>query len=429
MKSIFKEWQEIWVPEFKPRMIDHSLFFPKKIRKIISFTGCRRVGKTYLMFQLIDFLATKIEKENIFYINFEDERIERDVKTVTNILPNLIELYGEKNFYLFLDEVHVMPKWDVWLRRIYDTYRNINLFISGSSSKLSSKELPYALRGRTLNFEVFPLSFKEFLFFKNFKIEKDFEYSGRKKAVMKRFLQEYLFYGGFPEIILEDDERKKRQMVQEYFRTIIVLDLGERYKIRNISILSDFLKLLLNSTSFSVNKVYNTLKSGGKKVGKESLINYSRYLEEIYFCYFIPIFSYKIKDQLQYMKKVYFADNSFINLVGLKFSKDSGREYENVVALKLIKDFGRENIFYWKNRQGREADFVIRQGLEVKKIVQVCYNINEAETKKRELKSLIEASKELGCGNLLVITEDYDRTEKYERKKIRFIPLWKWLIE
>lgn len=427
MKNIVREWQEIWVPEFKNREVDYTLLFPK-VRKITSFTGCRRVGKTYLMFQLIDFLAGKTEKENIFYINFEDERIERDVKTLTNLLPNLIELYGEKSFYIFLDELHVMPKWDLWLRRIYDSYRYIHLFISGSSSKLSTKELPYALRGRTINFEVFPLNFSEFLSFKNFKIEKDFEHSERKKAVVKKYLNEYLLYGGFPEIVLEDDSRKKRQIAQEYFRTIIALDLGERYKIRNLMILSDFLKLLLNSATFSVNKVYNTLKSVGKKVGKESLINYSRCLEDIYFSYFIPIFSYKIKDQLQYMKKVYFIDNSFINFVGLKFTKDLGRLYENVVALELIRKFGKENIFYWKDRQGREADFVIKQGLKVKQITQVCYNIVDNETKKRELKSLIEASKELKCKDLLVITADYEGIEKYAQKKVMFTPLWKWLL-
>ncbi len=428
MEQILTEWQELWIPGYTPRDVDYSWFFPK-VRKVISVTGCRRVGKTYLLFQLIDFLAKKgIDKDRIIYINFEDERIEREVKTLSELIPTLIELYGDKEYYLFLDEIHVMPKWDIWLRRIHDKYRNVKIFISGSSSKLSTRELPYALRGRTLNYEIFPLGFSEFLAFKNFRLEKSSTYTERTAANLKRLANEYILYGGFPEIVLEEDLRKKREISQEYFRTIIALDIVERYKIRNIGGLSDFLKLLLKYTYFSVNKTYNTLRSLGKKVGKESLMNYTHYLEEIYFCYFIPIFSYKIKDQLQYPKKVYVVDNSFINFVGFSSGKNMGRSFENVVALELIRRFGKESIFYWKNPKGREVDFVIRQSLNVDRMFQVCYDINDPETKKREVNSIIEGSNELKCQELLIITGNYEGKEKHEDKSVKFVPLWKWLL-
>jgi len=432
MEFLFKEWQEIWVPKLKERNISLEIL-PKKVRKIITFTGIRRSGKTYMMFQLIKQLSKNIPKERIFYLNFEDERIEKAKETLTKIIPTLLKLYGngKKKYYLFLDEIQVMPEWSRWLRRVFDTYRNITFFVSGSSSKLSSKEIPTELRGRALNFEIFPLSFKEFLRFKNIELEKNFEYSERKLSEVKRALSEYVEYGGFPEIVLEDSILQKKRIIQEYFKTIISRDIAERHKIKKIYLLHDFLRLLLNTTHFSVNKSVKVLHSQGKKVGKETLINYTNYARESYFCFFIPIFSYKIKEQLRYLQKVYFADNSFITNISFRFSKNYGRLYENIVALQLNRMKAKNpllEIYYWKN-QTNEVDFVIKQGLKVKQLIQVCYDIDDYDTKKRETNSLIKASEELKCKNLLVITEDYECEEKIKNKKIKFVPLWKWLLE
>ena len=297
--------------------------------------------------------------------------------------------------------------------------------MSGSTSKLSLKEIPKALRGRTLNKKVFPLSFKEFLKFKNIELEKDFYYSEKKLNKIKNQLREYLEYGGFPEVVLEDEEQNKKRLIQEYFRTIVALDLGEKYNIKNLELLSDLLKLMLNSTMFSHNKMYNILKSMGKKVGKESMVNYVKKSQEIFFSYLLPIFSYKIKDQMQYPKKLYFNDNGFINYVGLKFSEDLGRLLENVVAIEL-KRRGKE-IYYWSDRKKREVDFVIKEGTEIKQLIQVCYNLNE-ETKDREIKSILKASKDLSCKDLTIITWDQEKRKKIEGKTIQMVPIWKWIL-
>ncbi|MFQ6136991.1 MAG: ATP-binding protein [Candidatus Hydrothermarchaeales archaeon] len=430
MEFLFKEWQEIWVPELKERDIGLEIL-PEKIRKILTFTGIRRAGKTYMMFQLIKQLSKSVPKEKVFYVNFEDERIERTKENLTNLIPILTKLYGNKDYFLFLDEIQVMPEWSRWLRRTYDTYRNINFFVSGSSSKLSSKEIPTELRGRALNCEVFPLSFKEFLRFNDIELERHFEYSERKLSTLKRALGEYIEHGGFPEVVLEDSILKKKRLVQEYFKTIIGRDIGERHRVKKLYLLHDFLRLLLNTRDFSVNKSVNIIRSQGKKAGKETLINYTRYAEESYFCFFFPIFSYKIKDQMRYPQKVYFADNSFLTNISLRFSKDYGRLYENLVAIELCRKRAENpliEIYYWKN-QHREVDFVVKQGLRVKQLIQVCYDIEHYDTKEREVKALIKGSKELRCGNLLVITEDYEADEKIGGKKIKYVPLWKWLLQ
>ncbi len=437
MEMLLKEWQEIWTPKLKERNIP-NLDFNSKVRKIVTFTGVRRCGKTYIMFQVINHLREKFGKENIFYINFEDERIERKTETLTNLIPSLIKTYGDgnKKYFLFLDEVQIMPEWSKWLRRVYDNYKNIDFYVSGSTSKLSSKEIPTELRGRALDYEISPLSFKEFLDFKDIKIEDDLKFSERNLSIIKNLLNEYITYGGFPEIVLTDSEGNKRRIIQDYFRTIINKDILERYNLKNKSLLSDFFISLLNTTHFSINKTVNTFRSQGKTAGKNTIINYTRYAEESYFCYFLPIFSYKIKSQAQYPKKVYFTDNSFITGLSLKLSKNIGRLYENTVFLELKRKQSQNlfmDIYYWKNQQNEEVDFVVKENQGIKQLIQVCLSVKDIDTKQREIRSLLKASKEFKCKNLLLITEDYEGESEEEwfgiKERIKYIPLWKWLLE
>lgn len=437
MELILREWQDVWTPKLKERIIS-TLEFNAKIKKILTFTGVRRCGKTYTMFQLINHLKEKFEKENIFYINFEDERIKKKTETLTNLIPSLIKIYGDgnKKYFLFLDELQIMPEWSRWLRRVYDNYKNISFFVSGSTSRLSSKEIPTELRGRALNYEIFPLSFKEFLDFKDAKIEKGLSFSERSLSITKNLLLEYITYGGFPEIVLTEEEINKRKIIQDYFRTIINRDILERYNLKNKSLLSDFFISLLNTTHFSINKTVNTFKSQGRTAGKNTIINYTRYAEESYFCYFLPIFSYKIKSQAQHPKKVYFADNSFITGLSLRLSKNLGKLYENTVFLELKRKQSSNllmDVYYWKNQLNEEVDFVIKENQGIKQLIQVCCDINDVDTKKREIRSLLKASKELKCKNLVMITEEYEGENEEEwfgiKGKIKYIPLWKWLLE
>jgi predicted AAA+ superfamily ATPase len=191
------------------------------------------------------------------------------------------------------------------------------------------------------------------------------------------------------------------------------------------------LRLLLDSKEYSINKTYNNLKSIGQEIGKLTVQKYISYIENSYFAFSLPIFSYKIKDQIQYPKKVYFIDNVFINAISTKFMNNFGRLYENSVAIELKRR--KEDSYYWKNAKKEEVDFVLKGDTKVKQLIQVCYDISDADTKKREVKALLKASKDLKCNNLLVINRDYSGEEESEwfgiKAKIKFIPLWKWLLE
>jgi len=421
LEEIIKEWWSQKLPKINPREINLLNLFSKKVNKAISVIGFRRVGKTYLLLEL----AQKLGQENCIYVNFEDERIPEKTEVLTLFLEVIKELRDrEKMTFLLLDEIQNIPKWSKWARRVMDTC-NYPIFLSGSSLKLSSKEIPTELRGRTLTCYLFPLSFREFLTFKNKNIK------NLPQTTILSLQREYLKFGGLPEVVLVE-EGKRYFLIDEYFKTFLIRDIFERYNPRNEAVIRDMLKLLLNSTYFTISKITNTLKSLGYKIGKGTISNYLNWIEDSFFVYFLKFYSPNVKDQLQYPRKPYFIDNFFISRFSSKFSKNLGRLMENLVAQSLIKESYQHHlleIYYWKDNRAREVDFVLKHQEKIKQLIQVCYDLYDPETKNREINSLLKASKELKCNDLFIITSDYEGEEKVKGKKIKFIPLWKWLLK
>ena len=429
IKTILAEWKGKNIPAAIPREVNLQDYLNLKINKIIVLNGFRRVGKTYILYGLINELLKGNSREEVVHINFEDERIPLRTEFLSGLLPATDEIFNKKIKYLFLDELHNIPNWSKWLRRTYDN-QTMRIFVSGSSSRMSEEEIPTELRGRFLEIKIFPLSFKEFLKFKELNFDfKILDYSEKEKPLILKALTEYLTYGGLPETVLID-ENKKFELAQSYYSTVIKRDIVERYNIKNEESLKALLKLLLDSKEYSISKSYNNLKSLGYKIGKSTLQKYISYIENSYFAFSLPIFSYKIKDQMQYPKKIYFIDNAFINSISTRFLNNFGRLYENIVAVELKRR--KEEGYYWKSMEKEEVDFVIKKGAKINKLIQVCYDISDPDTKKREIKALLKASKELKCNNLLLINQDYSGEENLEwfgiKRKVKFIPLWKWLI-
>ena len=429
IKTILAEWKGKNIPIIIPRDINLQDYLNLKINKIIVLNGFRRVGKTYILYGLANELLNFNSREEVIHINFEDERIPLKTEFLSSLLPNAEELFKQKIKYLFLDELHNIPNWSKWLRRIYDN-NDIRIFVSGSSSKMSENEIPTELRGRFLEIRIFPLSFKEFLKFKKIDIDfKVLDYSEKERSLILKSLTEYLTFGGLPEVVLID-ENKKFELSQSYYSTVIKRDIVERYKLKNEESLKALIKLLLDSKEYSISKSYNNLKSLGYEIGKSTLQKYISYIESSYFAFSLPIFSYKIKDQMQHPKKIYFIDNVFINSISTRFSNNFGRLYENIIAVELMRK--RKECYYWKNMEKEEVDFVLKKDSKIEQLIQVCYDISEPDTKKREIRALLKASKDLKCKNLLIINQNYFGEEEVEwfgiNGKINFIPLWKWLL-
>ncbi len=428
IKTILYSWVDKKIPAALPRSASLKKYISAAPRKIIVITGFRRCGKTYIMLESIRRLLNEKTRKQVIYLNFEDERIPRDTKFLSDLIPAIKGAFSGEPDFLFLDEIQDMPGWSRWLRRIYDNY-GMQIFVTGSSSKVSSREIPTELRGRCLEVKVFPLSFKEFLVFKGLQIDMESaKYSENERAKLSAALDEYLYYGGMPEVVLAPEE-KKIELLQQYYNTVVSKDVAERFGVRNDEALKALLRLLINSTQYSVSKIYNTMKSTGSAVGKTSLANYIGYVESSYFIISVPVLSPKIKEQMQCQRKIYLIDNGFISALSTRFSKNLGRLYENAVALELMRRSDYDTaIHYWKDGFGKEVDFAVKKGTEVQSLIQVCYDIEHPDTKEREIDAIVRASEELKCDNLMIITGDYEGTEEIKGKTIRFVPLWKWLL-
>ncbi|MGC8770002.1 MAG: ATP-binding protein [Brevinematia bacterium] len=423
MKEIFKNLIKDFIRrEIKVKTRDYSI--PTDTQKIVSLVGIRRCGKTYLLFQLINKLREKVPRENIIYINFEDDRLSGlKLNDLDNLINGYYELYPQKRnekIYLFLDEIQEVNEWEKFVRRIYDNY-NINLFVTGSSSKLTSKEIASSLRGRTISYEVFPLSFKEFLSFKEIEIDL---YSSESRFYIKNAFYEYTNFGGFPEVALEKDEEVKRRILSDYTALIIYKDVAERYELKNLNLLKFIVRNSFKnpSTLMSYNKLYNDLKSMGYQLSKETLINYFGYLEDIYALFLIPVYRWSVKEQVRNPKKIFIADNGFKTIHSLELENDYSKLYENLVFTNLRRKY--KEIFYLL--EDKEIDFYLP---ERKLVINVCYELSFPETLKRELNSLEYWLKKLGLKEAFIITNDDEKELNLGGLKINIIPIWKWLTE
>ncbi|HAW49617.1 TPA: hypothetical protein DCX16_01500 [bacterium] len=424
IKYIIKEWFDYQLPHIVKRDIPANLL---ETNLLLSLCGVRRSGKTYLLYQIVKKMREKFPTSNILYINFEDERL---YPPTENMLPQILETY-EENFsynkdiplFLLLDEIQNHPAWEITLRRLYDKNRGKRFIITGSSSKLLSSEIAYSLRGRTLTLEVFPFNFKEILKAKGIEYkEKDLKYSPRRHDIIKAF-NEYLEFGGFPQIVFEE---MKLEILREYYRSILYRDIVERYRMRNLRLFESFLKIVVHHSSglMSFGKLANLLKSIGFKVSKNTVIEYLGYLKEAFFAFEVPIFSHSIKDQLQYPRKIYLVDVGLKNAVSIKTSYELGKLAENIVFLHLRN----KEVYYWKNKAGYEVDFVIREGLEIKELIQVCWEVTDEKTMKREIRGLLMAMDEFKLDNALILTNDFEDIKKFDKKTIFFKPIWLWLV-
>lgn len=432
LKQIIKEFQELKIPLIYPRDIE----IPLDSRKIIAISGPRRSGKTFLLFEQIKkLLNQKVSRERILYINFDDPRLlPFSAKEMEDLLEAYFELYpflkDETNF-AFFDEIQNVKDWERSIRRIYDS-RNFRIFLTGSSSKFLSKEIATSLRGRAINYELLPFSFKEILLTQGIQVTDDIFYS-KTRFVVKKLLSQYFKEGGFPEVVLEKNKEIKIRILKEYLETMFFKDLVERFNIKNQSVLREMLKYLISNISslFSLNAFWQWLKQS-YPVSKKTLINYSSFLEEIGLFFLIRKFSFSLKEQIQTQRKVYLVDNGLRTVYGFRFSEDRGKILENSVFLKLKHNQTKNplmEIFYWRDYQGKEIDFVVKEGKKIKQLIQVCADPEDFRIRKREINSLLKAGKELRCGNLLLITEDLEKIEKVGRQKIIFKPLWQFALD
>ena len=363
----------------------------------IILSGIRRCGKSTLLRQLMK------KVKGFYYFNFEDSRAtDFEVKDFEKLDQIFHEEYKEEDYYFF-DEIQNVPQWEIFVRRLVDLKKQV--VITGSNASLLSKELGTKLTGRHLTHELFPFSFNEFL-----KINK-------KEASIISF-EEYLNDGGFPDYL----KSKRPNILQELLKDILARDIAVRYKIRNQKILGELAVYLL--TNVGKKFTYNSLKKNFKLGSINSVISFISHFEDTYMIFTIPQFNYSLKKMIVNPKKVYSIDNGFTLKNSASFFDDRGRLLENLVFINLRKK--NNDIFYFQGEN--ECDFLIREGIKIVKAFQVCYEINE-DSKDREIKGLAEALNKFKLKEGIILTYNQEDDFEAEGKKIKLIPVWKWLVE
>lgn len=387
-------------------------------RFIISIVGPRRAGKTYFFY----YLAKSLGRDYI-YINFEDS-IMSDIKPrdILDFISYYEEFFGKKPEFLFFDEIQVIKGWEKPVRELFER-RDHTIFVTGSSSKLLSKEIATQLRGRSIKYLLLPLSFGEFLRFNKVKLEYPFSTSEENK--LKNFFLKYLKNGGFPDVVLEEGIFWK--FFEEYIDLVIYKDIAERWRIRNLFLLKNMIKSVVSSISskFSLHKFHKVLKSQGIKVSKKTVYSYFDYLKDSLFVFDLRKYSPSIRKSELTIPKIYLVDNGILKYFGID---DLGRCLENIIFLHLLRMKNQKpslRIYYWEEN-GKEVDFLVIDG-KGKTLINVTWELDE-KNYEREVKSLIKVSKFFETEDLLIITYDQEEEIRENDKIIKVVPAWKFLL-
>ena len=424
MKEVFKRLIVDFIEKDIKGILSRDYDIPSESKKIISLIGVRRGGKSSLLFDTINKLRQKVDRENIIYINFEDDRLyPLELKSLDLLLEAYFELYPHKvdeKIYLFLDEVQAVDNWELYVRRVYDTL-DVGLYITGSSAKLLSSEIATSLRGRSITYEIFPFSFKEYLRYKDIDLNL---YSTKSLSFIKNALESYLIDGGFAETI-DEDKTISRKILSDYLELIVYKDIVDRYNIKNRSLLKHLTKYCFTNiaTLVSFTKLYNEFKSQGFKISKDTVFEYISHLEDAYAMFSMPIYRNSIKEEQRNPKKIYVIDNGFKKIYDYAIGEDMSKLYENIVYLHLRRK--TKEVYYFKQKQ--EVDFYAKiEGEQI--LVNVSYAIKDDKTKKREVNGLIEAMEYFNLDKSYLITKDEDSVVEIDDKKIYILPLYKYLL-
>lgn len=416
LKLIIADQREEPIPEdYIPRTAETKLKLLSVNKEVIVLTGLRRCGKSVLLHHV---RTQALESD--YYFNFEDERLVTFTVQDFQILQEVfVELFGIQKIFYF-DEIQNIPGWEMFIRRLYNNGNKI--YITGSNANLFSEELGTRLTGRYIPISIYPISFREYLVYKDNTLLKDKMLSTSKIGQIRKFFSIYCEEGGIPEYI----KHKQIDYLHALYDSILYRDIIARYKIPNDNLIKKLVFYLASNcckeTTYSA--LCKLLGSGSIT----TISDYCHFLEKSYLCFFVNRYSDSVKSQLQSPKKVYFIDPVIAKIVGFRISEDFGRMLENIVFLELK----RQNYEIFYHRDLKECDFIIRKGSKTLQAIQVSKEIADPKTKQREIEGLIEALSRFSLTEGWILTENEEYEEKIQEEgqefKIKVMPIWKWLM-
>lgn len=417
--------------EFPTDLKKREKQLPVNEGKIVTIPGVRRCGKTSRMETVVNnLLAAGVERERVLWMSFDDERL---VRMTSDDLDQIIEAYREmfpdmemSFVYMFFDEIQLIEGWEYFVMRLYKHYSK-NIYISGSNATMLGSELKSVLRGWPEEEETLPLSFKEYCGFKGIKTDSWLE---SDIAKLRNAFFEYNNEGGFPEVVLTQNPLQKVKRLQTYFDTMLLKDLVEHYGLSNIEVLRYYLKRIMGNLTkpTSIRAIHGDIKSRGLKVSKDDLYDWANHACDIFMFLRVPNYSKSLQKIESSQPKYYCIDNGLRDAVLLPMSGDDGKKLENTVFLHLYRERTPvDRIFYYQGKG--ECDFVVQSGMEIKRLIQVTWDMRDEETRRREIKGLVEAAAATGCDNLFIITSDSNEEIKLDNGMvIHVLPAWRWLL-
>lgn len=398
--------------DYQPRCYHEQVekYLKSNLMKLI--TGPRRAGKSVFSLLLL-------RGKRFAYLNFDDDKLLKDFDE-EHIMQVLKEVYSDYD-YLLLDEPQNLPNWDLWVSKLYR--RGYNLVITGSNSNLLSSEMASLLTGRYLSIEILPFSLRETLEYRKSNFQPALP---EDKADFMLQVEDYFHYGGYPEII------NNRDITESYLKTlfdsIIMKDIVRRYKVRKVEELYQFATYMISI--FTSPFTYSSITEELGLSSKTTVQKFCTYLKNCYLFFYLPRYNHKLKLMQKAPQKVYIVDNGFLSSSALQISENKGRLLENLVLLEFIRrkyEIGK-NLFYYRNQSDKEVDFVVRENNVVRQLVQVCWDMSNPKTQKREIGSLMACAKDFPNGELFVITWNEQKEITMNEKIIHVIPYYKWCL-
>lgn len=430
LRNIFQSIIALHQEEIPLSLHERSLQLPLNKQRIVTVTGVRRCGKSSLLHLTINrLLASGVDKEQILYIGFDDERLANmDVSDFDEILQAYRLMYPDRplsSVYMFFDEIQIVKGWELFVLRVYKSYCK-NVYVTGSTAQMLSGEMSSALRGWPDEYTEYPLSFKEFIAFKGVKANR---YTEEGAALMANMFKSYLLTGGFPQAVLANVETERVKLLQAYFNTMLFRDMIEHYNISaSPSVVRYFLKRVFNNITkpSSVNNIYNDLKSQGLKLSKDSLYQWLDYACNIFLLHKVPKYSKSVIKQSTSLSKYYVADFALAKSVLLPQSEEKGKALENAVYMHLARHLNENEQIYYFN-EGAECDFVIANDEGVKELIQVCWELDEFNTP-RECGGLCAASAATGCKKASIVTCNQAQSIHYGDLQINVVAAWDFML-
>lgn len=371
-------------------------------KDVIGLVGPRRAGKSTVLYQLMDALGAQgVAAEQMLHVNFEDPAFAPELGT--ELLDRVYtafrdEVVDQRRAFLFFDEIQVVPGWERWVRARNES-EDVKIFVTGSSAKLLSRELGTALTGRHVTFRVHPLAFGEFLRFRGTTPPKG--KFGPVSPAVQRALAEYVRFGGFPEVVLAKDERRKELLLKQYFDDLIYRDVALRHEVRDLHSLRALAVHLLTQTGclVSFQRLANLLG-----ISVEQARRHCSHLQEAMLVELLPICSTKVAERVRNPQKVFAIDTGLRNAVCFTTTPDHGALAETVVHSALQRQ-EHDGLGYWRN--GSEIDLVVRRGTQITRLVQVAYELDRDGTvMARETTALAAAGERFPAAEQLLVVQN-----------------------